>query len=136
VYLHSDIARTWYAYDFQATPAATVLRALHGELQRAGVSALFVVAPINAMQITRAGLELDDIERHALQLRDAIGAQADEWMETTELFHAPDFQDPLHIRPEALERLAGYVADRLSERLASPLLDGHELLPSGDAIGH
>jgi hypothetical protein len=113
--LDASNARAWYAQDFADTPTADALRALVADLHAADVTVRLVVAPINTARLAALGVAIQDLERRLGQLRDGVGARADEWVETSQLVSPADFTDAIHVKTEALERVAELVADRLGE---------------------
>ncbi|HJQ83018.1 MAG TPA: hypothetical protein VKA21_03010, partial [Candidatus Binatia bacterium] len=109
-------ARTWYGESFVESPAAAMLRALASDLRTAGVATVFVVAPINVDGARAHGVRLDDLDVRIDRLRDHVRARPDEWLETSDRFHAADFRDAVHLKPAAVERLATLAAERLASQ--------------------
>lgn len=116
--LDARVVQAWYGLNFESTASAEVLCALRDELLIAGVMVQFVVAPINITAVGALGIDTEDLARRIARLREAIGAQPDEWIEVSDLFSPGDFMDAVHLKVDGVERLASVVGNQLAHRLS------------------
>jgi len=105
-------------HDFVHHPAVAVLHELLEELRAAGVHTVIFVAPVNTDRIARLHLTGEiGLDEHLVELRRAIGASRDEWLDAHASFRDRDFRDALHVKAPAVAELGAQIARRLRDRL-------------------
>lgn len=114
VKLTAETARLWYGQDFAASPTADVLRAFSDDLRGAGVTILYVVAPVQRRILQQFGVQPADLHARTERLREMLHASPEQWLDTSELFQETDFIDGVHVRGDLVRRFAPPVIERLS----------------------
>lgn len=113
VALSADHAHLWYGRDFVVSPTAEVLRAFSEHMRAAGVTILYVVAPVQRRRLRQLGIQPDDFHARTERLREMLGASPEQWLEATELYQSTDFVDGVHVHGELIRRMARPLVERL-----------------------
>jgi hypothetical protein len=108
-----------YLLDYAGHPVAGTLRAIREALHERGVPVLFYVAPMDVERLTATGqYDRSTMVELLEQLRRAIGATPDEWLDLHEALPGDVFRDKQnHLKIAGCEQIGALLGKRALERL-------------------